>query len=54
MGKRTKTREVLEPIGDYIVLEKSPKCQIKGCNEYGTEMMCTLPMCKEHFKKARD
>jgi len=55
MGKRKgKTREVLEPVGEYIVLNPTAKCSIKGCNEYSTERMCTLPMCKAHFKKARD
>jgi hypothetical protein len=54
MGKPRKTREVLEPVGDYIILEKTAKCSIKGCNEYGTKMMCTLPMCNNHFEKARD
>ena len=52
--KKDKTRTVLEPKGDYLILQPTPKCSIKGCDEYGTESMCTLPMCKNHFKKARD
>lgn len=53
MGK-TKTKTVLEPVGEVIKIKKVPKCCIKGCDKDGTHGLCTLLMCKGHHDKARD
>lgn len=49
-----KTKTVLEPVGEIIKIKKVPKCCIKGCTKDGTEGLCTLLMCKDHHRKARD
>ena len=54
MGDKKKTKTILEPVGEVIRIKKVPKCSIKGCDKDGTKQMCTLPMCDDHFKKARD
>ncbi|MGI0023232.1 MAG: hypothetical protein ACRD9Q_10275 [Nitrososphaeraceae archaeon] len=54
LGNKKKTKTVLVPDGEVIRIKKQPKCSIKGCEKDGTEMMCTLPMCPDHRKKARD
>lgn len=54
MRGKKRTKEILVPDGETIKIIKQPKCSIKGCDKDGTEMMCTLPMCKDHRDKARD
>lgn len=51
---KNKTKTVLEPVGEVIKIKKVPKCCIKGCDEDGTEGLCTLLMCKPHYRKAKD
>lgn len=53
IGKK-KTKTILVPVGQVFKIKKMPKCCIKGCNEDGTEGMCTLLMCKKHHRQATD
>jgi len=51
LTKKTMTLEIGE---DYLILKKTPKCCIKDCDDYGTDGMCTLLMCKKHYDQGRD
>lgn len=39
---------------DVIEIKKSKLCCIKECNEYATENLCTLGMCKKHHNQMKD
>jgi len=39
---------------DTIEIKKAKPCCIKDCNEYATENLCSLAMCKGHFNASRD
>jgi len=39
---------------DIVIFEKTPKCCIKNCDDYGSKGMCSLKMCDKHFNMARD
>lgn len=44
----------LEVRGDIIQIIKAQRCCIKGCDEYATERLCSLGMCRNHHNQARD
>jgi len=39
---------------DYITITKAKLCCIKECDQYATEHLCMLGMCKKHHNEMRD
>ena len=53
MGKKQKLVYELKD-SNLIEIVKSKKCSIKECDDYATENMCRIGMCKKHYREAKD